>query len=326
MKRIAIIGAGMSGLTVANQLKEIASVQIFEKSRGVSGRMSTRYAEPYQFDHCAQDFTVRDEAFKSFLTPYINAGILHEWKPRLMLLEKGQIAKIRDWSEIHYVPVPKMNELCIAMAKEIDVNLNTEITEIEKRNQHWFLKTKDEQTFGPYEWIINTTPAPQAEKLLPASFSGNHLFKRCKMLGCYTLMLAISQPLPWEWQAAIVKNSLISWMALNSNKPGRDNKQTLVIQTDNQWSEDHIDEATSDIQQLILNELNSLLLYDFSSSEYMTTHRWRYADTNQATAVDYHIDDELKLGACGDWFIKGRIEAAFLSGYRLANSLKQFLS
>ena len=26
--------------------------------------MSTRYAEPYQFDHGAQDFTVRDEAFK----------------------------------------------------------------------------------------------------------------------------------------------------------------------------------------------------------------------------------------------------------------------
>ena len=51
MKRIAIIGAGMSGLTVANQLKDIAKVELFEKSRGVSGRMSTRYAESYQFDH-----------------------------------------------------------------------------------------------------------------------------------------------------------------------------------------------------------------------------------------------------------------------------------
>jgi len=326
MKRIAIIGAGMSGLTVANQLKEIASVQIFEKSRGVSGRMSTRYADPYQFDHGAQDFTVRDEAFKSFLAPYIKTGILQEWKPKLMLLEKGQIAKARVWSELHYVPVPKMNELCIAMAKEIDVNLNTEITEIEKRHQHWFLKSKDDQTFGPYEWIINTTPAPQAEKLLPASFSGYHHFKKCKMLGCYTLMLATSKPLLWEWQAAIVKNSLISWMALNSNKPGRDDKQTLIVQTDNQWSEDHIDEAILDIQHLILDELNSLLADDFSSSEYMTTHRWRYADTNQTTAVDYHIDGELKLGVCGDWFIKGRIEAAFLSGYKLANSIKQLLS
>jgi predicted NAD/FAD-dependent oxidoreductase len=326
MKRIAIIGAGMSGLTVANQLKDIAKVELFEKSRGVSGRMSTRYAESYQFDHGAQDFTVRNEAFKSFLAPYIDAGILQEWKPKLMLLEKGQIAKERTWSEIHYVPVPKMNELCIAMAKEIDVHLNTEIVSIEKQNQHWSLLTKDKQEFGTYEWIINTTPAPQAEKLLPTSFAGYNHFKKCKMLGCYTLMLAFNQPWKWEWEAAIVKDSLISWMALNSNKPGRDNRQTLIVQTDNQWSEDHIDAATSDIQHLILNELNSLLSYDFSSSEYLTTHRWRYADTKQATGVDYHLDHDLKLGACGDWFIKGRIESAFLSGYKLANSLKQALS
>ena len=326
MKRIAIIGAGMSGLTVANQLKDIAKVELFEKSRGVSGRMSTRYAESYQFDHGAQDFTVRNEAFKSFLAPYIDAGILQEWKPKLMLLEKGQIAKERTWSEIHYVPVPKMNELCIAMAKEIDVHLNTEIVSIEKQNQHWSLLTKDKQEFGTYEWIINTTPAPQAEKLLPTSFAGYNHFKKCKMLGCYTLMLAFNQPWKWEWEAAIVKDSLISWMALNSNKPGRDNRQTLIVQTDNQWSEDHIDAATSDIQHLILNELNSLLSYDFSSSEYLTTHRWRYADTKQVTGVDYHLDHDLKLGACGDWFIKGRIESAFLSGYKLANSLKQALS
>lgn len=326
MKHIAIIGAGMSGLTVANQLNDIATVRVFEKSRGVSGRMSTRYADAYQFDHGAQDFTVRDAAFESFLAPYLKAGILQEWKPILMLLEKGEMAKARVWSETHYVPVPKMNELCLAMSKEINVNLNTEIIKIEKQNQHWFLTTKDEQTFGPYEWIINTTPAPQAKKIFPVSFSGNHHFKKCKMSGCYTLMLAINKPLPWEWEAVIVKNSLISWMALNSSKPGRNNQQTLIVQTDNQWSEKHINESIADIQQLILGELNNLLSYDFSNSEYSTTHRWRYADTEETMDVDYHLDHDLKLGACGDWFIKGRIEAAFLSGYKLASSIKHLLS
>mgnify|MGYP000096997027 CR=1 FL=1 len=44
MKRIAIIGAGMAGLTVGIQLNDFAIVELFEKSRRVSGRMSTRYA------------------------------------------------------------------------------------------------------------------------------------------------------------------------------------------------------------------------------------------------------------------------------------------
>ena len=50
-KKIAIIGAGISGLTLAQKLKEYADVVIYEKSRGVGERMSTHYAEPFYFDH-----------------------------------------------------------------------------------------------------------------------------------------------------------------------------------------------------------------------------------------------------------------------------------
>jgi renalase len=37
--RIAIIGAGISAITIAKNLKKIAKVSVFEKSRGVGGRM-----------------------------------------------------------------------------------------------------------------------------------------------------------------------------------------------------------------------------------------------------------------------------------------------
>ena len=39
---IAIIGAGISGLSLANMLNGIANVKIFEKSRGLGGRIATR--------------------------------------------------------------------------------------------------------------------------------------------------------------------------------------------------------------------------------------------------------------------------------------------
>jgi renalase len=43
-KRIAIIGAGISGRTCAQNLKHQADVVVYEKARGVGARMSTRYA------------------------------------------------------------------------------------------------------------------------------------------------------------------------------------------------------------------------------------------------------------------------------------------
>ena len=46
---------------------------------------------------------------------------------------KGYVAKTKNWIEKHYVPSPKMNELCVAMAKVINVLLNTEIIRIEKK-------------------------------------------------------------------------------------------------------------------------------------------------------------------------------------------------
>ena len=44
MTKIAIIGAGLAGLTLARALPAHAEVTLFEKSRGIGGRMATRYA------------------------------------------------------------------------------------------------------------------------------------------------------------------------------------------------------------------------------------------------------------------------------------------
>ena len=74
MLTIAIIGAGISGLTAANILKDVAKVTVFEKSRGVGGRIATRRAEPFYFDHGAQFFKARTEDFQSFIKPMIKGS------------------------------------------------------------------------------------------------------------------------------------------------------------------------------------------------------------------------------------------------------------
>ena len=63
-KHFAIIGAGIAGITCARTLVQAGhQVTVFEKSRGVGGRMSTRSTPFGSFDHGTQYFTVRDARF-----------------------------------------------------------------------------------------------------------------------------------------------------------------------------------------------------------------------------------------------------------------------
>ena len=90
--RMAIIGAGMSGLILARALAEFADITIFEKSRGVGGRMATRHVTTpdgtaFSFDHGVQCFTARTEAFQQFLAPYLASGRVTPWHGKVMQLK-----------------------------------------------------------------------------------------------------------------------------------------------------------------------------------------------------------------------------------------------
>jgi renalase len=119
--KIGIIGAGLSGLVLANNLNDKWDITLFEKARGVGGRMATRHADPYQFDHGAQFFTARQKEFKKFLQPLLDNGLVVEWNPIMTTLAKGEKPYKRDWFEPHYIPVPKMNSMCKYLARDQDI-------------------------------------------------------------------------------------------------------------------------------------------------------------------------------------------------------------
>ena len=96
MQSLAVIGAGISGLTVASQLKQYFDIKVFDKSRGVSGRMSTRAALPYRFDHGAQYFKVREPQFAHFIHTAIEQGVVAEWHPRVVELAADGITPVAN--------------------------------------------------------------------------------------------------------------------------------------------------------------------------------------------------------------------------------------
>jgi len=81
VQNFAVIGAGMAGIACARTLMQAGHrVTVFEKSKGASGRISTRSSNYGSFDHGAQYFTVRDTRFAQALATTPN--ICKPWSAR----------------------------------------------------------------------------------------------------------------------------------------------------------------------------------------------------------------------------------------------------
>ena len=83
--QIAVIGGGMAGLACANELARAdAKVTLFERSRGLGGRLATRRQANLAFDHGAQYITARSRPFLHYAETATRAGAMAAWQPRIM--------------------------------------------------------------------------------------------------------------------------------------------------------------------------------------------------------------------------------------------------
>lgn len=322
--KIAIIGAGLSGLVLAHQLKNRADVTLFEKSRSVGGRLATRYADPYQFDHGAQFYLVKTDAFQNFLQPLIEQGIVENWCADFVEITGTKITGNRKWDEspAHYVSAPKMNALGNHLAQGLNIKLQTQVQPIAPIENHWHLTDDKGESLGEFDWVISTAPAEQSAALLPESFAHYERVKNTKMQGCYALMLGYKQPLVLPWQAALVKQADLSWVSVNSSKPKRDIGYSLQALATNNWADEHMEDDVESVQAHMLAELAKVTGVAVDHADHIALHRWRYANVKKQSGEPSLIDPKSQLGACGDWCIQGRVESAFTSAMHLADTIK----
>ena len=318
MKNIAIVGAGLAGLTAARGLSKNSNIQIFEKSWRAGGRMSSRQ-KGYHYDHGAQYFTARSSDFKTFLSPFIQQGIITRWDANFIELDRDAIVRHRQWNAEypHYIAVPGMNALCQALATDLDVQYDTHVTSIQTAGAQWALKANEYTSLGTFDWVITAVPAQQAAALMPGVFTHSKQLRQKKMQACFTLMLGFDQPLRTDFDCAMVNNADISWISVNSSKPGRPKDYTLVIHSSNSWAEANISLDNDNVKIHLIKEACDVLKRDITKARHISLHRWLYANINKQAGAKALIDTENKLAAIGDWCIKGRVESAFISASEL---------
>ena len=325
--KIAIIGAGLSGLTAAINLDRTADITLFEKSRGAGGRICTRYVDSYNFDHGAQFFTARSAEFKKFLKPLIKSGVIDNWKARWIEVKDNRIINRQQWNDDlpRYVGVPSMSSIGKYLSKNLNIKLNTEVS-IEKSPKGWNIIGYDGEVFDHYDWVISAIPAEQSLKLLPDYFSHYDALKQKKMFGCYSLMLGFNEALDLDWDAAQLTGTDVSWIAVNSSKPGRPDDYSLLVHSTNDWAEEHLDDDMDAVKEYLCSQLAKIIGQNVYSAQHIDLHRWRYANIPKQDQNILFIDPESKLAACGDWCKKGRIEEAFRSGFDLAKEMNNLFN
>lgn len=325
--KIAIIGAGISGLVLANLLKGSNSeISIFEKARGAGGRMSTRRHEDYSFDHGAQCFTIRDEKFRDFLEPFFEQAIVAEWLGNVVSIENGKVIEPRAWNEKHFVASPTMNFLCKKLAENLNVSFETEILPITKIDNGWHLKTKQGQNLGVFDVVISTAPPKQTVNLFASNFSKISDVEQVEMHPCFALMLGFKDKIEQPWMAAKIRNSKIKWVSFNNSKPARNSNNTsVVVHASNSWSHNNVDADIKYIESELLNEFAYQTGVNCQSADYISVHRWLYSIVKTVNKTECLFDESSKLGVCGDLCLTSRIEEAFISAHKMSEKLKKII-
>lgn len=324
MTRIAIIGAGLSGLVAARALSADHSVSVFEKARAAGGRMSTRYVDDWFFDHGAQFFTARMPAFREFLEPIIDAGVVKLWSARFVEIDRSGIIARRHWNKEypHFVASPNMNALGRHLAAGLNVILKTRVARLEKLRNRWQLYDADANFLGAFDWVVVTAPAPQAASLLPEESRLSRHAKATTMLPCFALMLGFDRAPPTDWDTALVKDFPISWISVNSSKPDRVGKASWVVHVSNAWAAQHLEDEPNAIKARLLGAVSDACGLDLESVTHCGLHRWRFANAERQERVP-QVDTTNRLAACGDWYVRGRVEGAFTSAQRMVEQLRQ---
>ncbi len=365
--RIAIIGAGLTGLLTATLLERAfgaISITVFEKSRSV-GRLATRYrtdeqsGKNWQWAFGAQFFTAKSAAFNQFIQPWLDTGLLQPWQAAVVNMTSAQNSNGKDqtitnkeqWDERHarYISTPKMTSWGRTLADQLQqttIHFNTRVAPLNddtktSANKKTELFDNNGESLGMFDWVICTAPNVQAFDLMAGSgFSQQGSIMQPTMQACYTLMLgwdssdklpavlAQAEPL---WDVAYMQDAILDRIFIEHQKPGRDAVlPSVTIHARNDWSEQHVDDDSQDVQAKLVAVAKQALDWDENSKpSQIDCHRWRYAATvmeDNDKALGVLVDKEKQWIVSGDWCGQGNIESCYQMAAETIETISEYLN
>lgn len=306
---IAIVGAGMAGLACAEALASAGlHVVLFDKGQSPGGRMSTRSVMTpvgeSAFDYGAQYMNARDPAFRARVALWAADGLAARWPA----------AGADAW-----VGTPGMSAPIADMASRLDVRWSAHVTELTEEATGWRLDGERLKESG-FAAVVVAIPAEQVSALVATHDSATAAIAAATpSRPCWTVAACFAETLRVDFDVMKGEGS-IGWAARDSAKPGRGGPETWVIQAGPDWSAAHLEDARESVASALLDAFGKEAGLQMLTPTATHVHRWRYARSGEG-GTSFHWNAARRLGLCGDWCIGPRVEAAWLSGTKLAGAM-----
>jgi predicted NAD/FAD-dependent oxidoreductase len=347
IRSVAVIGAGIAGAACATSLQRAGwNVSLFDKSRGVGGRMATRRVDwtdtfgtehSTEFDHGAQHFGARHARFRAVMRRAEAAGCVAAWQPRVHAAWPTAIKRQC------FVPLPNMPALARHLLADMPVRLTQPVQRLQRAGTGWQVVVAGGpapgDVAGPveqhFDHVVLAMPPAQAAVLLAGlNDDWADALMQVRMEPCWTLM-AVTNDLDWPWDAVEPERGPLCWVGRNDRKPGRTAPAgcaTWVAHTTPAWSAAHLEDEPEAVASALRAALAALLPSTRAGGRplrwlHSSVHRWRYAMPGAALpgGLDAWWDPTLGLGICGDFLGGGDVEAAWRSGDELADTMAAWL-
>ncbi len=341
--KLAIIGAGVSGLAAAWALKDADwEVFVFEKSRGPSGRAATRTMNGIRVDHGANYFKIDSPLLEELVLRELpNEGLIQIPGNVYLFNEESTISKgdMRINEEIKWNYRNGISELGkrIAKASHAKIIKQTRIIACEEISESsWKIISEEGKSLGVFDAILFTPPAPQVLELISKSQNLSSSLSDLKgLLGeseffrQFSIIMGFDQQIARPSDCCAMLNEdrkhAISWLGFEETKSGRVGMDVSVIvaQMSPGWSMSYYDSCEDVIYSEALADLSKLIDVPPSGPLWKNKQRWKYAHPKFALDID-EIEECAPEGwfFCGDSFVgRGRIGEAILTGFDVANRI-----
>ena len=321
--RVAIVGAGMSGLAAGRLLKSSGhDVVIYEKAACVGGRVATQTVGPYIFDSGATSIAPRGMSIEhAMLEELDTADLVRIVKPiythYALRVSGGDVAKAKV---PRYAYANGNNTLARLLAANLEVRLNSQVEEIDKHHNQYAIG--DER----YEALILTPPIPQTSALL-WSLGESRPVANSSYRACITVLLGFDHELPPQHYHALLdadQQHPLTWLCIETEKcAGRapHGHTAMVAQLNGPYSMSHFSAPDNDAVSLVLGFLSRLYGPGWDAPVAAAVKRWRYSQPEGLAYFDSVNRPGSTLLIAGDGLVGGRTEQAFESGVRVAKLL-----